>query len=681
MATVGPAEAKWLLQFTSSVYKSDEGEGRPWGDGTAMAERAATGANPWDAGCQVKPMIGGDQALSALRDTFEAAITAANEMEADGVPAAERGHVYIADWGFNALRDLSSTQPWGGKPWNPKETVKKDQTALGFVLRMMAAGINVRLLLWMPNVVEIEAAVKSIAVEHWNVAAAIQEFSDSLGGSEPRGVVALDLRTATPPSASLHQKMVAVRVGPVNLAFCGGVDFAFTRRDFGLPANRVGGIGDWQSGSKIPNPEEGWPKQSPPPGNGYPSFPYFKVGAFPEGLPANVYGGEYLHWHDHYLQLGGPIVATLEQQFAERWIIDSDGMVEVFEAKEWKDPSEVPWSEITDRVKLTSAACIGETGTGRKFVKPLPKVVAVAPKTGGTTVQMWRTIPLRYLGGTEPPFQRGEFTVLAGVANAVSKATQLITICDQYFWSEPLARQLAAQMKANAGLRLLIVLPPYGAESSYEELGLRRAALKALYDGLENEAGRERVLVYGMWLPGPKSVAEGRGVYVHAKSQTYDDQLFVCGSANMNRRSLECDDELDCAVLGQRAVTTHIGELFQHLTGAPWSDFKPEWLKRYWEAIKAKSGKTLITDPFFSDDPGDPETPNGVPMTFATDPDRELFDPTSIGTKLDSSTCEEECEGDPKAPGRLDEVTFLLERCHNGAEWPFRQASVTGEEP
>jgi hypothetical protein len=55
-----------------------------------------------------------------------------------------------------------------------------------------------------------------------------------------------------------------------------------------------------------------------------------------------------------------------------------------------------------------------------------------------------------------------------------------------------------------------------------------------------------------------------------------------------------------------------------------------------------------------------------------------LFEPTSIGTPVESSTCQfPDCIGDPKAPGRLDEVTFLLERCYKGDDWPSRKASTS----
>src|ERR1019366_8507658 len=49
-------------------------------------------------------------------------------------------------------------------------------------------------------------------------------------------------------------------------------------------------------------------------------------------------------------------------------------------------------------------------------------------------------------------------------------------------------------------------------------------------------------------------------------------------------------------------------------------------------------------------------------------------EPTSIGPPVESGTCQlPDCAGDPKAPGRLDEVTFLLERCYQATHWPWRQ--------
>jgi phosphatidylserine/phosphatidylglycerophosphate/cardiolipin synthase-like enzyme len=310
----------------------------------------------------------------------------------------------------------------------------------------------------------------------------------------------------------LHQKAIVVRVGAVNAAFCGGVDLAFTRRDFGPGPGASIGSGDWQSGTAIPRPGDGWPKQSPPPYGGYPDYPYpgsplLEAGPGPENLPADVYGSGNQHWHDHHLQLKEPIVATLEQQFAERWIRDCNGRASVF------DRGSAIGS--VGQVQLTSADAISH---GK--VEPLPPAQAAAP-AGTATVQMWRTIPL-CPGVSTGPFARGEFTVLAGLANAVSQAAELITIWDQCFWSEPLATRLMAK----PALRLLIVIPPYAndTELAQMELTLRKNALQDLWRGLDSH-GRSRVAVRDMWARAP-----GVGVYVHAKSQTYDGQLLVCGS-------------------------------------------------------------------------------------------------------------------------------------------------------
>jgi phosphatidylserine/phosphatidylglycerophosphate/cardiolipin synthase-like enzyme len=660
---VGAQAGKWLLEFTSPNPGADDGDGRPWGDGTAMAQRAYEGRDPWDEGCKVLPMIGGDAAMIAIRTAFEAAIADAEAQEKRKVPAGQRGHVYIADWQFNALRDLSSDNPWGGKPWKKGEIPIKDQTALGLVVRMMSAGIVVRMLLWMPPTLE-WLGVKALGDEHWNVAAAVQDHSDALQKKwptdEPLGVVALDMRTAQPIVSTLHQKMIAVRVGAVNTAFCGGVDLAFNRRDFGLSGNKAVGIGDWQSGTLTPAPEEGWPQQSPPPAGGYPKFPYQPRGRFPEELPAKVYGATNIYWHDRQLQLWGPIVATVEQQFAERWILDCEGRAFLFKRSAFE-------YEPGNEVKLTSSACIVE-GPGGNSVVPLPAAAPVKA-AGDATVQLWRTIPLR-AATKEPPFRRGEFTVMAGIAKAVSQATQLITICDQYFWSEPLARLLARRLSVAKGLKLLIILPPYGVTKSEDELGLRRRALKALWDGLD-AGGRSRVLVFDMWR---KTTTENRGVYVHAKAQTYDDELMACGSANLNRRSLECDAEIDCALLHKPTVQFHLASLYGCLTGTEWTDFKAGWLGRLWGEFMAGKSPALVRDPFFAETVGVPKTPNGVPMDHGMPWFPEAFEPTSIGPDVDDAVCQfASCPADPKARGRLDEVTFLLERCFEGDDWPWRK--------
>jgi hypothetical protein len=354
-ASSPPPAGTWLLQFTARDPEAAGGAGRPWDDGTAMAARAAAGQLPWDNGCMVTPLLGGFAAMNAIRDALEAAITDAGTQAAQGVPAGQRGHVYIADWQLNGLRDLSEANPWGGAPWNPATTVAADQTVLGLLVRLMAAGITVRVLLWMPTTLQ-RIIYTSLADEHWSLAAAIQDYNTTLqqawGLAQPIGVVALDLRTSAPLTASLHQKMVTVRVGTVNVGFCGGADLAFTRRDFGRAADQVTGIGDWQSGGTLPLPSAGWPRQDPPPFGGYPAFPYIDNGKFPEDLPRRVYGQGNRFWHDHHLKLEGPIVATLEQQFAERWIIDTNGRVYAFLYTDvWVSMGE-PAAAWGERIKL-----------------------------------------------------------------------------------------------------------------------------------------------------------------------------------------------------------------------------------------------------------------------------------------------------------------------------------------
>ena len=662
-----PGPARWLLPFTSADPTAVTGDGRPWGDGTRMAARAGQGLPPWDFGNRVTPLIGGFATLCAIRDAFEAAILDAEAQAAQNVPPGQRGHVYIVDWLLNALRDLSEDNPWGGGPWkpggdfsDPGHQAIRDQTALGLIARMMSAGIRVRVMIWMPTSTQATFAVARQAEEHWSLAAAIEDLNANLvkqGGTwaaaDPIGVCALDLRTANVASASLHQKMVVVRVGGVHVGFCGGVDMAFTRRDFRRPADQLIGSGDWQSGDASPQSKMGWPKQDPAPLSGYPAtFPVWGGGPFGDELGSDVYGKP-RHWHDQHLKLEGPIVTSLEAQFAERWVLPATACT-------FSRTDKTVGGD--NRVIFTSKTAYDMKNIIAALPEPQP-----CPAVGDALVQMWRTIPLNNQRPRKPPFIRGEFTILAGVANAVTKAKHLITIWDQYFWSEPLVKLLADQIKAQPTLRLLIVLPPHGSNEPENEMWYRQRAMQALWKTLKDN-GQDRVLALNAW-----AVDLNVGVYVHAKVQTYDDSLLVCGSANMNRRSFTCDMELDCAVLHPPTVRCHLAGLAQMVTGRPWTDFGPGWLDKYWTAIQGNHAKTMIPDPFYNDT-AITTTPNGVAIKPGGSIPEGSFEPSSLSTAVETATAPAQIPGDPGVAGRLDEIAFLLEKYYSDGGFPYRKS-------
>ena len=150
-------------------------------------------------------------------------------------------------------------------------------------------------------------------------------------------------------------------------------------------------------------------------------------------------------------------------------------------------------------------------------------------------------------------------------------ATELIWIFDQYFWSEPVGRLLNYQVRNNSGLCVLVILPPH-ADSTYpEEHRARQLALQELTLGLSADQ-LARVAVYNMWHP------QGKGIYVHAKAHTYDGALMVCGSANLNRRSLTCDSELACAVVDADVVAAHQQNLAAFPDNDSDADPRPVWI-------------------------------------------------------------------------------------------------------
>ena len=737
---------KWFLKF------SPNGGGRPWGDGTYMAKRLHD-SNPWDENCKVIPLIGGYEALSAMRESLEAAITEAKE--------GKKGYVYIADFRLNPLRDLSEDNPWiiQNRPWNESDSAKKDQTMLGFILRLMQAGINVRILLWLPTMASIVAGLGSHISDHFYIAEVVSKECERLNKNDPsakdRGIVALDMRVASPLTSTHHQKMMVIRVGDVNVAYCGGVDLAFTRRDApdathpyiydpnstlddlldlmkSNPPQFLGG--DLQSGKNVPqvfdvqDKTHRWPKSLD---TIYDALKDVLTPLNPEpDLPEEVYGEDHQIWHDQHLRLQGPIIKTLEEQFCERWRDAGDVYASGF------------WGSF--HIRKNQVIFSSKTAIKDDDIKRLDEPTEVDPvQEGSSLVQMWRTIPLR-MERKRPPFIRGEFTIMAGIANACQAAEELIWIFDQYFFSRPMARLLNHLIKNDKKKKLcvILILPPYSDDHPNEVHHARKLALNDLTDGLMLGPGKfERIGIYNLWHP---SRIPG-GIYCHAKVQLYDRSLFVCGSANLNRRSLTCDTELDCAVLDEDLVLKHYRRLWRVLfpdiawpSQINFSDPNGGWGVQFFDAFE-KAVKTqnsyLIPDPWWNADkqikpiiidgktkaavdarpprlPADPDEARknpsywtGVPReqdyeadyledargtlsnpqlekedilslgkNYAAKIEDSLFEPSSLNPKIESEICPKSSGvfGDPEAPGRLDEIVFLIENCGHGDKWPWR---------
>jgi phosphatidylserine/phosphatidylglycerophosphate/cardiolipin synthase-like enzyme len=591
-AAISTLPSDWLVQFiTVPLLTSGQDQalqGLPWADGTDMAARYPS-QTPWDQGCTVQPYIGGLAAMSAMRADLETAI-------ANAKPGQDNGYVFIADWRFNCLRDLGGGpvyQKWGALPATLPAGVT-DQTAIGLVLRLMQADIQVWMLLWYPTHLQ-AGQLRAHVADHRYAAAVVGAENARLqkaGAAKTYGAVALDCRVAdngpAAIAASHHQKFLIIRSGGIQRAYMGGVDLAFTRRD-APPGN-----GDWQSDGQIPAIRLGWPRQAtgvdyssvdaivPPNGSDDPGTDLPVADNLSGGKQPTIYGAANHMWHDRHLCLDGPIVQTLDSHFRERWndtaaaaaslSITSAGGKQL--SATVKDRN---WHEGDVIFSSPDVMATNPLPAQPQFTASTVPMVASAagqpaPSDGQSVVQMWRTVPFRRSRlGKQNYFQRGEFTVIDGLVKAITRSTQLIWIFEQYFWSQPLARLLNAQLAKNDSLHVILVLPPH-ADGDKADDRTARAQHQARYLALNQlvQNVSSRVGVYSMWQSpaagGP--VNGGRGIYVHAKSHIYDGTLLVTGSANINRRSLTGDSELMCAVVDQ--------QLTLGLMQALWTELFPD---------------------------------------------------------------------------------------------------------
>lgn len=624
------APEDWLITFddfkrAGNRPDPNNEEGRPFGDGTEMAKRAKDGKVPWDDGCEVQFLNGGWETMNSIRGEF---FLAKNDALNCSNPLGQRGHVYISGWRLNANRIIY-------------HDMTTNETVWDWISDLMNAGVKVRILLWLP--LTRQQGFGQHIDAHFYLARLVEGLNGRLRLENPTlaedlGVVFLDTRVAEGSElfASHHQKFIVIRGLNKSVAFCGGIDLAYTRRD--LPSAEVQPWfgGDHQSGDNIPTHNE-YIEDS------------VDVSDERQGddLFAPVYGSNRQIWHDQHLRLEGPIVGSLEEIFRVRWK-DASSKTLILQ-----DDEESPSYKSGTVISSSENALTSSGG-----IVDLPEPTKPAA-VGSIKVQAWQTIPLRIearsSGDQKMPYSKGEFSFMAGLVNASKQAKELIMIFDQYFWDNRYANLLAKQLIENNDLHLIVFLPPHSDQSgltSWTQHRMRRSALSKL------PHDRNRVKVFSLWnFNGSSIPLRDRGIYCHAKAQVFDDALLVCGSSNINRRSLECDTELSCAVFDQDFVRDYYVKIWRYLF---YDDLPsninfdvPHWGKTLFEEITNRQGN-FIEDPW-RDDP--PNLPNDYTRKnsggWGHVPQTQIIDPSSLPIILQSRYYYD---------GRLDEIIDKIER-------------------
>jgi phosphatidylserine/phosphatidylglycerophosphate/cardiolipin synthase-like enzyme len=208
-------------------------------------------------------------------------------------------------------------------------------------------------------------------------------------------------------------------------------------------------------------------------------------------------------YHDVHCRIQGPAVADVTEAFLARWHIHGLG------------------SEVTDAISPTVTTPPGVPATHM--------------------VQISRTFRSGTGAGFQPWSPDGERTIWATLQRAIDRAKRYIYIEEQYLIA-PMLRDalLAALAKPDSKLHVVTVMP-FEAESDAPVVATADRYDRARYRFLENLKDHPRVLAFTI-----------KDYYVHTKLMIIDDIFATIGSANMNRRGLTHDAELNAFVLDGR---------------------------------------------------------------------------------------------------------------------------------
>jgi len=229
------------------------------------------------------------------------------------------------------------------------------------------------------------------------------------------------------------------------------------------------------------------------------------------------------NWHDVQVRLDGEVVGDVERNFLERWTVV----------------------------------------TGEQLA-PLP--AAELDPSWNTPAQIVRTVP----EGFYPFAPQGEFGIHHAMVAAIERAEKFVYLENQYIWAPEIVDALTQAMnRSRSGpFRVVMVLPAKAYSGKYDNDEHVR-----LLSRVDN--GRGIFHAYSLYSGGPAISSTGYGyqpIYVHAKVSIVDDEWFSVGSANLNRRGLATDTEMNVQSIAPDVARNLRVRLWSEHLGLPESD-------------------------------------------------------------------------------------------------------------
>jgi phosphatidylserine/phosphatidylglycerophosphate/cardiolipin synthase-like enzyme len=151
--------------------------------------------------------------------------------------------------------------------------------------------------------------------------------------------------------------------------------------------------------------------------------------------------------------------------------------------------------------------------------------------------------------------------VLESYAGAIDAAREWIYVENQFFFSHTIFERLDAALRR--GVEVIAVVPGQPLPEVYDA----RKRHPRLFAALGALGQHERFTLAALATTGADGTR--RDVYVHAKVAIVDDAWMTIGSANLERRSLELDTELNVVCWDPAVASAFRRELLTEHLGTP----------------------------------------------------------------------------------------------------------------